>query len=85
MKVKKAHLKCICLPLKLLFLLNWNMGGYFMIIMGPFIKSMFAQFSPFFTPLPLVRFPKKIIEDVRVWPDPLLPLPLTHPLTGIGE
>ena len=76
------------LPLKLLFLLNWNMGGdrdYFMIITGTIIKSTFAQFSPFFIPLPLVRFPKKLIEDVRFWPDPLLPLPLTHPLTGIGE
>ena len=76
------------LPLKLLFLLNWNMGGdrdYFMIITGPFIKCTFAQFSPFLTPLPLVPIPKNIIEDVRFWPDPLLPLPITHPLTGIGE
>ena len=76
------------LPLKLLFLLNWNRGwdrDYFMIIPGPFIKSTFAQFSVFLTPLPHVRFPKKVIEDARFWRDPLLPLPLTHPLTGIGE
>ena len=60
------------LPLKLLFLLNWNRGGdreYFMIITGPFIKSTFAQFSPFLTPLPVDRFPKNIIEDVRFWPE----------------
>ena len=54
-----------------------------MIIKGAFIKSTFAQFSPFLTLLPL-RFPKKI-EDVRFWPDPLLLLPLTHPLTGLDE
>ena len=36
------------LPLKLLFLLNWNRGDrdYLMIITGPFIRSTFAQFSP---------------------------------------
>ena len=75
------------LPLKLRFFLNWNRGGDrddFMIITGPFMKSTFAQLSPFLTPLPLVRFPQNIIEGVRFWPDPLLPLPLSHPLTDIG-
>ena len=72
------------LLLKLLFLLTSNRGGdrdYFMIIT---IRT-FAQFSPFLTHLSLIRFPKEIMEDVRFWPDPLLPLPLTHPLTEIGE
>ena len=56
------------LALKLVFLLNWNRGrdrDYFMIITGPFIKSTLAQFSPSLAHLPLVRFTKKIIEDVR--------------------
>ena len=68
------------LPVKLLFLLNWN-RDYFMIITGPFIKSTFAQFGPFLTSPPC-SLSEKIIEDVRFWPDPLLPLPFTHPLIG---
>ena len=59
---EEGSLEMRMLPLKLLFLLNWNSGtdrDYFMIITGPFIKSTFAQFSPFLTHPPLVRFPKK--------------------------
>ena len=87
------------LPLKLLFLLNWNRGGdrdYFMIITGPFIKSTFAQFSPFWSLSPLFAFRKTSLRmfvsglTLSFLSHSLIPLRglksiLNNPGWGLGE
>ena len=83
---EEGSLEMRMLPLKLLFLLNWNRGGdrdYFKIIAGPFIKSTLAQFSPFLTPLSLFAFRK---NPLRMFASGLTLSYLSHsliPLRGL--
>ena len=75
------------LPLKLIFLLNWNRGGgrdNFMIITGLFIKITVAQFSPFLTPPHCSLSEKK--KSLRMYASGLTLSFLSHsliPLRGL--